>query len=384
MAIKPYNPFLLSSYIGPDYFCDREKETERLISNMLNGVNTTMISVRRMGKTGLLKHVAHQLKEKGIICIYIDIFTTQNLREFTIELMNGIFKAVPQKTGLGKKFVQLLQNLRAILSFDLSTGHPQYSLEYSDTQQYVHSLSAIFQLLEKQEQTIVIMIDEFQQILNYPEKAMEALLRTHIQQLRFTHFIFSGSNKHVLSAMFGDQSRPFYNSTQWVDLHFIDEKAYSRFIRHHFVRGGKQLDDDVLAEVLRFTKRHTYYTQAVCNRLYTTPTKKPDVADVVWVCNQLLEEQKSVFLQYRQLLTPSQWRLLEAIALEDIVYAPTAKKFLKRYDLGASSAVQRSLAALEQKEMIFKENTESGTAYQVYDQFLCRWLQKNSYHPPRI
>ncbi len=28
----PLNPFLLSGYHSPDYFCDREEETEKLVS----------------------------------------------------------------------------------------------------------------------------------------------------------------------------------------------------------------------------------------------------------------------------------------------------------------------------------------------------------------
>lgn len=380
MGFKPHNPFLLTSYIGPDYFCDRETETDRLVSNMINGANTTLISVRRMGKTGLLKHLSYRLRKEGILHVYIDIYATQNLREFTIELLNGIFKQVPEKTSLGKKFLKLIQSIRATLSFDPNSGHPQLSLDYTDAQHYVQSLGALFQLLEKQQQTIVIMIDEFQQISSYPENTIEALLRTHIQQLQYTHFIFSGSNKHLLSAMFGDQSRPFYNSTQWVELNPIQPKAYGAFIRNHFEKGGKQLDEEVLTEILRFSKRHTYYTQAVCNRLFATNIKRPQLADLLLVCDQLLEEQKPVFFQYRQLLTSAQWRLLEAIALEGELYNPTAKKFLKRYDLGAASAVQRSLAALEQKEMIYKENDQKGSYYQVYDCFLSRWLEKNSYY----
>ena len=28
------NPFLLYNYLGPDYFCDREKESEILLKNI--------------------------------------------------------------------------------------------------------------------------------------------------------------------------------------------------------------------------------------------------------------------------------------------------------------------------------------------------------------
>lgn len=379
MAYKPQNPFLLTNYVGPAYFCDRENETERLISHCINGAHTTLIADRRMGKTGLLKHVAHHLKLQGIKSIYLDVYATQNLREFAIELLSAIYQTVPPKTGLGKKFIQLLQNLRATLSFDPVSGHPQISLDYKESQQYIQSMSAVFQLLEQQKQCIVVMIDEFQQLATYPEKTMEAVLRTQMQQLQYTRFIFSGSNKHLLSAIFGDHARPFYNSTQWVELHPIDATVYSQFIRHHFEKNGKGLSDEVIQEILRFSRRHTYYTQAVCNRLYATQYKQPDLFDLASLLDQMLDEQQAVFLQYRQLLTSLQWRLLEAIALEEKVHNPTAKKFIKKYDLGATSAIQRALAALVQKEMIFKSHDDAGYFYQVYDCFLSRWLEKSSY-----
>lgn len=46
----PTNPFLITGYQGPDYFCDREKETASLMSALKNGRNITLISPRRMGK----------------------------------------------------------------------------------------------------------------------------------------------------------------------------------------------------------------------------------------------------------------------------------------------------------------------------------------------
>ena len=44
----PTNPFLITGYQGPDYFCDREKETASLMSALKNGRNITLISPRRM------------------------------------------------------------------------------------------------------------------------------------------------------------------------------------------------------------------------------------------------------------------------------------------------------------------------------------------------
>ncbi len=78
------NPFLITGYQGPDYFCDREKETASLMSALKNGRNITLISPRRMGKTGLIKNVFYyiQKENKSAACFYLDIFSTQNLQEF--------------------------------------------------------------------------------------------------------------------------------------------------------------------------------------------------------------------------------------------------------------------------------------------------------------
>ena len=46
-----YNPFVTTGYVGDEYFCDREKETEDLIRLLTNGNNVALISPRRIGKT---------------------------------------------------------------------------------------------------------------------------------------------------------------------------------------------------------------------------------------------------------------------------------------------------------------------------------------------
>ena len=94
--MTPENPFPLSGYHGPDYFCDRKQETDALIRNITNGVNTTLLSLRRMGKTGLLFHVMETLiRQKKAQCIYLDAYTTQDLRAFTNALASAALKTFP-------------------------------------------------------------------------------------------------------------------------------------------------------------------------------------------------------------------------------------------------------------------------------------------------
>ena len=60
---KPNNPFLISGYLSPEYFCDRDAETKLMADALANGRNLTLISPRRYGKTGLIHHLFHGLKQ---------------------------------------------------------------------------------------------------------------------------------------------------------------------------------------------------------------------------------------------------------------------------------------------------------------------------------
>lgn len=374
MAIKDHNPFILKGYLGPDYFCDREKETHRLISNALNGVNTTLISSRRMGKTGLLRHVVAELQKQNIHCLYLDAYSCVDLKQFSDLLITHVLRAFPPKSSVATKVLDFLKSLRPTISYDSISGLPQVNIDYKNNQEYEQSLTQLFAQLEQSEQPIVIMIDEFQQIASFPEKNVEAVLRSVIQGLNQSRFIFSGSHRHILADMFGARDRPFYMSTQFLNLGPIPEAAYAAFIRKHFSKAGKNITDEALTYVLTYTRRHTYYTQALCNRLYATSAKQLDLPFVQLAANMLVQEQESVFYQYRQLLSDAQWQLLIAMAKEEKVHHPTANKFLNAHKLGSSSTVQRSLQSLETKEMIQWVETETETYWHVYDCFLSRWL----------
>jgi AAA+ ATPase superfamily predicted ATPase len=64
MQAKLNNPFLVAGYHSPAYFCDREAETGKIVSALYNDWNISLISPRRIGKTGLIHHVFYQLHER--------------------------------------------------------------------------------------------------------------------------------------------------------------------------------------------------------------------------------------------------------------------------------------------------------------------------------
>jgi AAA+ ATPase superfamily predicted ATPase len=373
---EPANPFLLSGYHSREYFCDREKETRQLISNAENGVNTTLLSLRRMGKTGLLQHVLSQLPKKRITGIYLDIFDTSDFAGFTNKLATAVYRSIPEKTPLWKKMTEFIRQLRPVISYDDITGQPEVALEYRKVSQFQQSMSSIFSFLEKQDHPLLVAIDEFQQITRYPEKNTEAVLRTQIQQLKNVRFIFSGSSPHLLSEMFNSVKRPFFASTQTMELTEISADNYGKFINRQFELNRRKIDGEALAFVLSFTRRHTFYTQALCNRIYAGGQKHITLEGARLAARGLLQENEAVYYQYRTMLTANQWRMLTAIAHEEKLKRPTARAIASTYDLGGTSVIQRSIEALLSKEMIYLGNTDKEKFYAVYDVFLQRWLQQ--------
>lgn len=370
------NPFIISGYFGPELFCDRVKETRTLITNARNGVNTTLVSIRRMGKSGLIWHTIEQLRKNyHHTCIYCDIYATGDLKDFTNKLGTSILQALPEKNPMGKKFLNLLKGLRPVFSYDALSGQPQLSFTLSSQQQYEQTVESLFGFLDSQNKPVLLAIDEFQQITSYPEKNIEALLRSQIQTLKNVNLIFSGSSHHLISEMFSNGNRPFFASTQFLYLKEIEKSIYKEFIKDILNIEKRKIDEEALDFIMDFSKAHTFYTQSICNRLFASGIKTISRDIVKQECNLLISEHEQLFFQYRNLLTLMQWNLLGAIAKEGRVYQPTAKAFIGKYKIGTPANVRRGLEALLNKEMIFRENDKDGTYYSVYDLFLSRWLE---------
>jgi len=371
------NPFPVSAYHGPSLFCNRQAETKKLKANIENGVHTTLLSLRRMGKTGLVHHLFYLLnKQKDTHCLYVDIYPTQKQKDLINQLATVILNAFPPKKPLGKKVLEFITSLRPVISYDQFTGNPEVTLTLSQPKQQEQSLTSLLKFLDGLDSTVVMALDEFQQISQYPETNTEALLRTLIQPLKNVRFIFSGSSRHVLTQMFTGNKRPFFGSTQMLNLSAIEKKDYFDFIRKQLERHKRKISNEALEFICEWTRLHTYYTQVLCNRLFAEGFTKIDLETVQEISLQILNEQEVVFFQYRSLLTPAQWQLLRAIAKEDKVYQPTAKDFISRHKLGTPSNVQRSLDALLTKEMVYRDEQKEGICYVVYDCFLSRWLQR--------
>lgn len=370
------NPFITTGYISEEYFCDRQKETEHLINMLKNGNNITLVSQRRIGKTGLIQHVFKKLKvDNELSTIYVDIFSTRSIEDFIKQLSEAIIKKFPEKTSLGKSFWEFLKRLRPLISFDNVTGDPQVKINYQTENEKTQTVQNIFELLEKQENRIIIAIDEFQQITEYSEQNLEALLRSQIQFLHNTTFIFCGSKRRILIDMFSNAKRPFYNSTQFMLLDKIERNKYSEFISKKFEESSITVENEAIELILNLTECYTFYTQKICNRIFAYKPENVNIEIVNSSYTEIIEENRLSYLQLRALLTKAQWNYLIAVAKEKEISKINSQEFLMKYKIGTASNSKRLMEALIEKDLISENLTMKENNYTINDVFLSYWLR---------
>ena len=367
------NPFVYKGYEGPMYFCDREQETENMVSALKNGRNITLLSPRKIGKTGLIKHAFNRISttENDTICIYVDIFSTQNLHDFVQVLGTAVVEeALWREKSLMAKTLDAFKAWRPVVSIDTMTGMPTLSVNI-DPKSDEYTLKSIFEYLERSKKQVFVAIDEFQQVAYYPEKGTEALLRSHVQ---FSHagFIFSGSRQHLMAEMFNSPKRPFYQSTEFMNLQPIPEDAYYDFSRRFFEAKKGSLSQEVFHDIYHCFSGYTWYIQLMMNRLYERNKKitRPQQAnDAILAVLDTLTPQYEMLMT---LLTTNQVNLLKAIAKESKVEQPQSNEFIKRNDLPSPSSVKTALDVLVEKELVYAQPD----GYIVYDRLLNLWLQR--------
>ena len=371
------NPFIITAdYYGPEYFCDRQAETEALESNIANGRNTVLISSRRMGKSGLIAHVFNRAFVKSNFKTFsIDLYPTSSLAELILLLAKEITGPLKSKgQSLLESFLGIVKSLRPGFKVDPVTGQFVFDLSLGEIVKPVDSLKEIFQYLEGSEVPCLVSMDEFQQIAEYPDNNVLELLRTYVQKCKHTWFIFAGSDRRMMEKLFNNPSEPFYMSCSPLYLDAIQYENYLAFARHHFEAAGKSLQEESFKQVYELFDGHTWYVQRLMNELYAW-TKPGEAADAQMASDALtfvIKTYARTFQEQMSSYPEAQKQLLIAIAKDGQAQQVTSVAFCKKHSMKSPSTVQSALRVLHDKGIVRKD----GNSYSVTNRLLGIWLAR--------
>ena len=370
------NPFVVSGRIRPEYFCDRKAESERMIKLLTNGNNVVLKSDRRMGKTGLIQYCFDQpVLHDNYYTFFVDILHTSCLQELVHELGRTVYEqAVPRGKKMVQNFVKALHSIAGKMGFDANTGLPTFTVGLGDIERPEYTLEEIFGYLQQADKPCIVAIDEFQQVAKYPEKNIEALLRSHIQQIDNCRFVFAGSERHMLEQMFDSRKHPFYKSADNMNLGAIDRNVYVEFICLKFQEKGKSLDAEVAKEVYDMFGGHTYYVQKTMNEAFANTSKGGTCSQdtLQTAISDILAGNDYYYRELLSRMTIKQKMLLYAIAEDGLAIQITSADFLKRHKLPSASSVQSAIKRLLSEGYVVEE----AQRYRVNDRFFGLWIRR--------
>jgi AAA+ ATPase superfamily predicted ATPase len=331
---------------------------------------------RRVGKTQLVYYCFDKPDIRdNYITFFIDILKTSTLQEFTYEFGKAVFNTLATKgQKMQKLAIATMKSLMGNITIDPATMLPTFGLAIGNIQNPAYSLEEIFRTLELAGKKCIVAIDEFQQITNYPEKNIEAILRTHIQELSNTQFIFAGSERQLLEEMFLESSRPFYNSADIQSLDIIAEDKYCEFVQYHFNKNDKKIANDTISHVYHLFEGNTYYNQKTFREAFaqTAQGETCSLETVDNSINLMIKEADHLYSEKLSRLSLPQKELLYAIANEGRAQKITSGAFIRKHQLSSTSSVQQAIKKLLALGLVSTSSSE----YFIADQLMYLWLRK--------
>lgn len=371
------NPFIVTGTIPAAYFCDRVVESKVLSQALLNQMNVVITSPRRMGKTALVDFVFHQEQiSHDYFTINVDILHTTCFKEFIYTLGTAIYEKVASKSEKMKRlFISTLRSLAASFGYDPIQNTPTFDIKLGDINTPDYTLKEIFEFINQADKRCFIVIDEFQQITKYPEKNIEAILRSYIQKSSNANFVFAGSQRTILEEMFLSSRRPFFQSAKLIQLEAIELPIYTEFAIKHFREAKKDIQPEAIALAYHTFRGVTLYLQRIMKEAYAM-TPEGETCDAELIEQLILDFVAENDYRIRELLayiSEPQKEVLYAIHEEREAKSISSAAFTKKHRLKSPSATQSAVQKLLEDDVI----TRNEKVYSVADPLLAIWLDKH-------
>lgn len=376
MANENEAPFVFGVRVEGDTFTDRKEETNRLKMNFLYGVNTILISPRRMGKTSLVEKVSSMVECESLKIAKIDAFGCRSENDF----INAFATAVVRATSA--KWEEWIENAKTFLSRfvpKISIGQDPISdfsiaLEYNNSNTVTEDILQLPETIAKRKGIkIVICIDEFQQIADFPDSlTFQKKLRSIWQLQRNVSYCLYGSKKHMMETMFQSQSHPFYRFGDIFYLNKIAESDWVEFICNRFKVTGKEISPELATEICSVTDRYSSYVQQLSWLVWLRTTFRATKEDVEYGIDHMLDACEPLFIQQTESLSSYQMNFLQALT-DGVTTGFTRSEILNNYQLGTAANISRLKKALTEKDLIALTAPKK---LQISDPILALWLKR--------
>jgi hypothetical protein len=374
------NPFSFGALALDQAFANRESELAELTSDIRNGQDVVVFAPRRCGKSSLLWRAAAALAAEGVLVAQVDLMTTPSKEGLAAALAKSIFEQIASPLERAKeKALAPFRGLQVQPTINVNPDDGSFSFGFGIAQRPADIDATLERLLElpaelggARRRRVALVMDEFQEVVTL-DPGLPKLLRSTFQRQPEVSHVYLGSKHHIMERIFNDANEPFWRSAKSMELGNIPVEPFAAFIVERFHASGREVKDEVVADLLGCTDGHPYATQELCYFLWeqTSADTPAGGAELEQALAAVLRSEHAHFSLLWDSASAVQKQVLQALAREP--GHPFSTTYRTRNNLPPATNVQKALRALTQRELV---TGESG-AYRISEPFLTEWIRQN-------
>ena len=371
------SPFTYGTTVSDISFTNREEESAKLYQNLTQGVNTTIISPRRWGKSSLVEKVINDInkKEKKVKTVIIDLFAFASEEAFLEIFAQEVFKASSSKwedwVQAGKSF---FKNIIPKISFGIDPSSDfSLSFDWDEIQKHKTEILNLPETIAlKKDIQLIICLDEFQNLATYKNFAVfEKQMRANWQRHKNVTYCLYGSKQHMMTDIFNNPSKPFYRFGDIMLLPKIKTESWTKFIQMGFKKTGKKIGKKEASLIASIMQNHSWYVQQLAHYTWLKTHDEAGEAEIMKSLIELIGANSPLYQMEVENLSNTQVNLLKAILSGEKKF--TAAKVMDKYRLGTPRNVSKNKTILLKSDIIHETN---GT-FEMLDPAFELWFKKN-------
>lgn len=364
------NPFYYDRPLPPEDAIDRPQE-RTLLADLADGGQTSRLAApRRYGKTTLIGALAAELRARRWIVCIADFSRCRTIDDVGERLYDGWRRGL-DRSGTRTVWKKANREFEAVIEAGIpgvarATVRGKRAGRGDHPLARVHALLALPEKLAAEKRRILVVFDEFQDLLTAGED-LDGLVRSHVQHhAGVASYCYAGSQASLLRALFEDRQRPLFGQAREVALSPIPTEAIANWVGERFRAGGRSIPAESARALAAGARGHPQRAAMVAHFLWEQP--RLDEASVGAAEAEALRAASGELEQLWSGLTRAQRQVLGAVAEGQA--SLLAASSLETMGLGKSTA-QQARDVLEAEGHIRSEGRE----LDITDPFLARWLQ---------
>jgi hypothetical protein len=272
------SPFRFEGPVEPDDLIGRARETAQVVEYARAGRAMSIAAPRRYGKTSLLRAVGARLQDEGCLVASVDLLGLDGPADFATRFATAWRRATESDRRLRGAVQRVFAGLSGL---GVTVAGVGVQVSFARGQDPGAVLHTVLDLPRQVDQSVLIVLDEFQALHEaWPQG--EGVLRGHVQQqLGKASYVFAGSQPHLLEAAFADSGRAFYNQVLRVPLGRLEGPALADAFADRFERTGRDAGA-ALSPLLGLADGHPQRAMFLAHLLWEQTARGATADDEAW------------------------------------------------------------------------------------------------------